>query len=468
MNEKKDETKKKKIGSIRGVLKKVFGGSKKNDHATKTLNNTNPCKNNNASLTIISPSPNHSNSLSSSSSSSSLQQPHNTQNNTSKDDPDDQNTGKMAVFRKFLSSTKNKMKSTDNKIDADDLGTLAEQIDEEFESKKLEWQEELDQMSDFLVLKSTEEQRHEGVKNPVDTAYIDDKDGMPVLRACFDVKHFKPEEVQLNVEDGHLTLFAQCLEEKQVALYKKTMIRKMELPKHVDHTCMHCELSQDQKVLTVEMPFHLPLQRKPRGPSVVPIISDEGEKKKIRLTFPVGLDFVEEDLTVSLDENKKCLTVEASCEASQGLNASQVTRRQFRKKFQMPDFINVEKVEHSLSGGQLFVDVLLQHQPNFKASVTTEEVVISDGDIMKKEGGSEVEESDGDVEDESDNGEIDDEKNVHKIGESFDEKDSDQIIKSVNEMCEERVVELDEGKEKTCNKDSCEETVDSPVLVTEM
>lgn len=134
----------------------------------------------------------------------------------------------------------------------------------------------------------------------------------------------------------------------------------------------------------------------------------------------------------------------------------------------MPDFINVEKVEHSLSGGQLFVDVLLQHQPNFKASVTTEEVVISDGDIMKKEGGSEVEESDGDVEDESDNGEIDDEKNVHKIGESFDEKDSDKIIKSVNEMCEERVVELDEGKEKTCNKDSCEETVDSPVLVTEM
>lgn len=98
MNEKKDETKKKKIGSIRGVLKKVFGGSKKNDHATKTLNNTNPCKNNNASLTIISPSPNHSNSLSSSSSSSSLQQPHNTQNNTSKDDPDDQNTGKMVGF----------------------------------------------------------------------------------------------------------------------------------------------------------------------------------------------------------------------------------------------------------------------------------------------------------------------------------------------------------------------------------
>lgn len=83
------------------------------------------------------------------------------------------------------------------------------------------------------------------------------------------------------------------------------------------------------KVLTVEMPFHLPLQRKPRGPSVVPIISDEGEKKKIRLTFPVGLDFVEEDLTVSLDENKKCLTVEASCEASQGLNASQVLFQSF-------------------------------------------------------------------------------------------------------------------------------------------
>ena len=56
-------------------------------------------------------------------------------------------------------------------------------------------QEELDQMSEFLVLKSTEEQKDEGVETPVDTAYIEDRDGMPILKAIFDVHHFKPDEV---------------------------------------------------------------------------------------------------------------------------------------------------------------------------------------------------------------------------------------------------------------------------------
>ena len=56
-------------------------------------------------------------------------------------------------------------------------------------------QEELDQMSEFLVLKSTEEQREEGVDEPVDTAFIEDRDGMPILKASFDVHHFKPDEV---------------------------------------------------------------------------------------------------------------------------------------------------------------------------------------------------------------------------------------------------------------------------------
>ena len=32
-------------------------------------------------------------------------------------------------------------------------------------------------MSDFLMLKSTEEQKEEGVDNPVDTAFIADREG---------------------------------------------------------------------------------------------------------------------------------------------------------------------------------------------------------------------------------------------------------------------------------------------------
>ena len=32
-------------------------------------------------------------------------------------------------------------------------------------------------MSEFLVLKSVEEQKEEGVERPVDTAYVEDRDG---------------------------------------------------------------------------------------------------------------------------------------------------------------------------------------------------------------------------------------------------------------------------------------------------
>jgi len=50
-------------------------------------------------------------------------------------------------------------------------------------------------MSEFLVLKSTEEQKEEGIDELVDTAFIEDRDGMPILKASFDVHHFKPNEV---------------------------------------------------------------------------------------------------------------------------------------------------------------------------------------------------------------------------------------------------------------------------------
>jgi len=50
-------------------------------------------------------------------------------------------------------------------------------------------------MSEFLVLKSTEEQKEDGVDEPVDTAFIEDRDGMPILKASFDVHHFKTDEV---------------------------------------------------------------------------------------------------------------------------------------------------------------------------------------------------------------------------------------------------------------------------------
>jgi len=91
-------------------------------------------------------------------------------------------------------------------------------------------------MSDFLVLKSTEEQRAEGVESPVDTAYIDDRDGLPILKAVFDIHHFQPDDVMLTVEnseseesDGEaqrqLVLFAQLTDDsRECSLFKKVHV----------------------------------------------------------------------------------------------------------------------------------------------------------------------------------------------------------------------------------------------------
>ena len=100
-------------------------------------------------------------------------------------------------------------------------------------------QKDLEEMSDFLVIKSTEEQRAEGVQSPVDTAYVDDRDGLPILKAVFDIHHFRPDDVTLTVEttsggggggdesddrapQRQLVLFAQLTDDsRECSLFKK-------------------------------------------------------------------------------------------------------------------------------------------------------------------------------------------------------------------------------------------------------
>jgi len=91
-------------------------------------------------------------------------------------------------------------------------------------------------MSDFLIMKSTEEQRAEGVESPVDTAYIDDRDGLPILKAVFDIHHFQPDDVTLTVENTsseqndsgtqrQLVLFAQLTDDsRECSLFKKVSV----------------------------------------------------------------------------------------------------------------------------------------------------------------------------------------------------------------------------------------------------
>lgn len=133
--------------------------------------------------------------------------------------------------------------------------------------------------------------------------------------------YFPILQVQLSVESGQLVLIAQCLDDRESAVFKKTMIRKLDLPKHVDHRMIHCQLN-DEGVLHIEMPFHLPPQRRPVGPSVVPVVSDVNGSRRIRMWFMLGPDFTAGDVRV--ERHGRTLSICAGYDAEIGLYGSQV------------------------------------------------------------------------------------------------------------------------------------------------
>lgn len=182
-------------------------------------------------------------------------------------------------------------------------------------------------------------------------------------------------QVQLSVEDGQLTLLAQCFDDRESAVFKKTMIRKLDLPKYVDHKMLHCDLNKEG-ILTIEMPFHLPPQRRPQGPSVVPIVNEVDGTRKIRLAFMIGPDFTTDD--VKIEKNGQHLVVTASYDAEIGVYGFQVTQREFRKELRLPQHCEVERVDHSLTPeGKLYVDLTLKNGKAYKCEVTTEELLAS-------------------------------------------------------------------------------------------
>ena len=253
-------------------------------------------------------------------------------------------------------------------------------------------------MSDFLVLKSTEEQKAEGVEQPIDTAFIDDRDGMPTLKAVFDIRHFRPEDVQLNVEDNQLVLVAQCMDDtRECSIFKKTMIRRLDLPKYVEAKTLHCSLSEDG-VLTVEMPFHLPAQRRPAGPGVVPIVTGEDGRRKICFSVLIGPDFTSDDVKVDVLEGRQ-LQVIASYDAEIGVRGSEVTKRRLERLFRLPERMaqRVESVDYSLNrDGFLNFEILLKPEEPYKCDITTEELTTGETEDGEE---IEVEEDEGENDD---------------------------------------------------------------------
>ncbi len=277
------------------------------------------------------------------------------------------------MFRKILSSAKNKVKTPKIKFKKGNE-QLEEELaarSDEFERKKQEWQDELEEKSEFLYIKSANEQKEEGVSQPLDTAFIEEKDGLPFLKCVFDVKYFKKEDIHLDVEDNQLVLQARTTEDGDDRIYTRTIIRKLDLPKHADPKMMRCDIKNG--VLSIEMPFHLPPQKKPAGPNVFPIITDGQGNRKIRLMMFIGTDFTPDD--VKVETNGKSLKIRAAYDEEIGKYGRQVTQREFNREYQLPDHLDVDHVTQTFSpDGRLFIEIYLKCEKAFKVEITSEDI----------------------------------------------------------------------------------------------
>ena len=179
--------------------------------------------------------------------------------------------------------------------------------------------------------------------------------------------------MNVSVENNHLYIDAQHEEDKGERIYKKTLLRKLELPVHVDPRNIWCTKTK-KGVLTIEMPLHLAPKHRPSGPNVFPIVDDSSGRRHLRIVVFIGKEFTSED--VSVVTNGRRLKLKAAYNADVGKYCQQVNLREFCREYQLPENIEIDDVNTVLTpDGRLFVDVLLVDEPSFRCQVTSEEVV---------------------------------------------------------------------------------------------
>lgn len=276
---------------------------------------------------------------------------------------------KMIMLRKIISVAK-RSKGSPSELSS----TSRSEVDnKDFEKCKTEWQSELSEMSNFLVMKSTTEQLDEGATVPTDTAIIDDNSGLPLLKVVFDVHHFLEDQVKVTVENDQLILHAENIEERDIAVFKKTMIRKVDLPGFVDGKRLHCARESD--LLTVSLPLHLPPKRRPPGVNVVPIVVGTDGRRRIHLVTELKRDFTVKDVQVSVDDKQLCLSVLYNVTIP-GQSESKVIQRELMRKYRLPEYIKIEEIIQTANADDcLVLDVIVtQEVLPYKCEITTEQV----------------------------------------------------------------------------------------------
>ena len=175
----------------------------------------------------------------------------------------------------------------------------------------------------------------------------------------FDVQGFQLKDVNVGVENDTLYLDGQAWEDATGHRIRKTLLRRVELPEHVDPRNTACVLTTGG-VLEIFMPFHFNPQRVPAGPNIVPIMQDWQGRRHLRLVQYIGSEFTADDVKVVTREYK--LIIEASYDADLGKYGELKSQRQIKNEYRLPAQLrDIDEVNTALlADGTLIVDVVLK------------------------------------------------------------------------------------------------------------
>ncbi|KAK7098745.1 small heat shock protein p36-like [Littorina saxatilis] len=239
-------------------------------------------------------------------------------------------------------------------------------VDTHADERRKQWQDEFDRMrQEFFVLKPADRKQSVQFVNMdmLKTALETDSDGRHMFRVRFDVSEFKPEEVNVKVQDNKLCVNARHEEKTAQTSVSREYSRQVDIPSGVDQDALNCLLSKDG-VLTVESPVnqpallsretYLPVKASPLNaspsrnlgvgtPVKNPIVTDADGTRRMRLNVDIG-EFSPDEIVVKTTDRK--LIVHAEHEER---TAGRTLHKEFNKEYDLPESVDSSNISAYLS-----------------------------------------------------------------------------------------------------------------------
>lgn len=262
-----------------------------------------------------------------------------------------------------------------------------EDMETKMDKRKKEWNDDFDRMRDeFFTLKpGLADRRASSIGldkiGALRTVYETQPDGHQRFKVRFDVSEFKPDEIQVKVQDNRVMVYAKHEERSASQSVSKEYSRQVDIPPNVEQEKLQCVLSRDG-ILTVDGPVitnqlmvpHqvLPIQQPVQPdrtlqlatPVKNPIITEPDGTRKLRLTVDAG-EFKPEEVIVKTMEKKLIVHAE-HVEKSAG----KTLHKEFNKEYELPDSVDQSAITAYIGDeGKLIIEAPIKNQVR-KYSVT--------------------------------------------------------------------------------------------------